>query len=77
MSHEHQQAIAAVLRDQPLASRLAHLLYSVTVDDDPVLSIELMIELTLVAARRLPPAQQTAIRWHLSNALSELETVWQ
>ena len=78
MSHEHQRAITDALRDLPLTSRLAHLLWSVTVDDNAALSVEMMLELTLIAARHLEPTQKAAVSWHLANAIAELDEVkWQ
>ena len=76
MSHEHQRAITDALRDLPLTSRLAHLLWSVTIDGNAPLSVELMIEVALVAARHLPPTQKASVVWHLNEAAEELKARW-
>lgn len=74
MQHE-RQAIFDALDDLPLNEKLAHLVWSCLVDD-PQASCEILIEVALIAAKRLRPDQQTAVCWYLSEAKTELEAKW-
>jgi hypothetical protein len=75
MPHDHE-TIQRVLADQPLCRRLAHLTASLLATDNAK-SVLLMLEFAMMMTRHLPIHQQTMIRWHLAEAITELKTRWQ
>lgn len=71
-----QRIIQDVLETLPFKYRVAHLVWSVTCDN-AVLSIEVLIGIAMIMAKRLPPEQRAAVVWHLNEAASELKARWQ
>ena len=71
----HDQQLQDTLCDLPLRYRLTHLVASLLVDDAQV-SVEVLVGVAIIMAKRLPPEKQTAISWHLKEAIEELTTRW-
>jgi hypothetical protein len=65
------------LRKVPLDDRLATLCVSI-VHEEPHAAFALMtlIQVARMLAKHLPIAEQTQIRWHLQNAIEELQARW-
>jgi hypothetical protein len=80
--HEHQasknahQVIAKTLAGLPTRYRISHLIASMLFEDKAALSVQFLVEIATIMARRLPADQQTAVRWHLQNAIEELQAKW-
>ena len=72
----HDQQLQDTLCDLPLRYRLTHLVASLLVDDAQI-SVEILVGVAMVMAKRLPPEKQTAIAWHLNEISAELKTQWQ
>jgi hypothetical protein len=83
MPHDEQQAsrsahrrITRVLAVLPTRYRISHLIASLLFEDKAAPSVELMLEIAMMMARRLPVHQQTRIIWLLEEARSELRARW-
>jgi hypothetical protein len=75
MRHD-KRAIFDSLDDLPLNEKLAFLVASCLVDDAAV-STEILVDLALVMAKRLPESsQRTRLAWHLNAAATELSAKW-
>ena len=72
-SREAHQVIEKTLAGLPARYRFSHLVVSLLIEEGKAaISVELLIETARAMARRLPADQQTAVRWHLQNAIEEL-----
>jgi hypothetical protein len=69
--------IIEMLRKYPLLNRISALCCSI-VHEEPRApeSILVLIEVCRLLTKSLPPGQQTAVRWHLQNAIEELKATW-
>ena len=80
MQHDDRSAIRRVndtLRDLPLLDRVAALCASL-IHEEPRApeALCVLVTVALMLAKHLPPEQQTAVSWYLSEAQSELEAKW-
>jgi hypothetical protein len=75
MSHDRQEIIS-ILADLPISEKLAHLVFSLIVDDKPAVSTEVLIETALVMAQHLPEAERARVVWHLNAAAEEIKARW-
>ena len=71
----HDAGISALLSELSVHERLTYLCYSLTVDA-PELTIENLIAVAGIMARRLPRDQQTRIIFYLDEIASELRGTW-
>ena len=76
-AHDEVRRVHDVLRGMPLVERLSALAVSL-VFEEPYAALGLMslIRVALMMAKHLPPSEQTAVRWHLQNAIEELQARW-
>jgi len=66
-----------VLRGMPLIERLSALAVSLVYEEPfSVFALQSLIRVALMMAKHLPPSEQTAVRWHLQNAIEELQARW-
>ena len=71
----HDARISALLAELSVHERLTYLCYSLTVDA-PELTIENLIDVAGIMARRLPNDQRTRVIFHLNEIASELHGTW-
>ena len=83
MPHEREahedaaRAINDVLLGLPWLDRVSALCCSLVVrEPQATLSLSTLIHVALMLAKQLPPAEQTAVRWHLQSAIEELQAIW-
>lgn len=76
MTPEQHKVIECVLRDLPIRDKLIHLVFALLCDD-AAMSVENLIEVSLVMSRRLPPLQRAAAIFQMREACAELEATWQ
>ena len=72
---QHDARISALLSELSVHERLTYLCYSLTVDA-PELTIENLIDVAGIMARRLPNDQRTRVIFHLNEIASELDGTW-
>ena len=77
MPHDDIRAINDALRDLPLLDRIAALCASV-IHEEPraPFAICVLVEVAKILTQNLEPSQQTVVRWHLEEVITELRTRW-
>jgi hypothetical protein len=65
------------LREMPLLDRISALCVSLLHEEPRAPeAIMVLVEVSRVLTKNLPPNQQTAVRWHLQNVIEELKATW-
>ena len=76
-AQDNVRKVHDVLRGMPLVERLSALAVSLVYEEPfSVSALQSLIRVALMMAKHLPPSEQTAVRWHLQNAIEELQARW-
>jgi hypothetical protein len=75
-SRNAHQVIERTLAGLPTRYRISHLIASFLIEGKAALSVEFLLEIATIMAKRLPIDQQTRIVWLLEEARTELRTRW-
>ena len=80
MSHEDKTSIQKTndaLGDIPVLDRVAALCASILYEEPAApFAICVLVEVATMLTKNLPATQQSAVCWHLQNAITELKTKW-